>query len=282
MLRLGHMLSRRPTTVALPLPDPTLTAATGVVGLRDFRAQDSGRDEAFIAAVRPEFPNILNRVALPPEAPPNAPHVVLASTSSQLALSTTQADFQVRFYGDYLTDVGRALGYVDRKLAIVFEGFRVIDAPIASIGLIGTLNFSFAGRNDRPIDHILQTYFRPAFDPSEVQDAVARVAVRLRNTYFLNLTVSNYERRSLERPVIPGSMMRVRPWEGRIEDVGLELTIDINNNLEAREQQRDPEVTLDGLHAVTALLREVATVSGPAFAETGKLSTDRLTATSLA
>jgi hypothetical protein len=240
--------------------------------------QDAGRDEAFIAAVRSEFPNVLNRVALPPEAPPNAPHLTLASTSSQLAVSNVQADFEVRFYGDYLGDIGRALEYVERKLAVVFDAF---DAPVAIIGLIGTLNFSFAGREDRPVDHILRTHLRSPVDPAEVQDAVARIAVRLRDTYFLNLTLSNYERRSLERPLMPGSVMRVRPWEGRIDDSGLELALDVNNNLEARTQQRDPEVTRDALRAVTGLLREVARESGPAFAETGELSTERLTASSI-
>lgn len=243
--------------------------------------QDAGRDEAFIAAVRSEFSNVLNRVSLPAQAPPNAPHLTLASTSSQLAVSSVQADFEVRFYGDYLDDVDRALEYVERKLAVVFGAFEAIDAPVAAVGLIGTLHFSFTGRQDRPVDHILQTHLRTPVDPAEVQDAVARIAVRLRDTYFLNLTLSNYERRSLQRPLMSGAVMRVRPWEGRVDDFGLELAMDVNNNLEARTQERDPEVTRDALHAVIGLLREVATDSGPRFAETGELSTERLTASSM-
>jgi hypothetical protein len=266
----------------LPLPAPTLIAAHGVLGLRVFVPQDSGRDEKFIAAVRSEFPNTLNRVSLPRDAPPNAPHITLASTSSQLAVSNLQADFEVRFYGDYLDSVDRGLEYVERKLATVLAGFHAVETPVSLIGLIATLHFSFAGREDRPVDHILRTHLRTAVDPADVQDAVARVAVRLRDTYFVNLTLSNYESRSLERPLMPGSILRVRSWEGRVDDSGLELALDINNNLEAREQQRDPEVTLDGLRAVTRLLRDAATDSGPRFVETGELSTERLTASSLA
>ncbi len=266
----------------LPLHGPTLIAAHGVFGLREYRPRDGGRDAAFLAAVRSEFPNVLNHVNLPAEAPPNAPHLTLASSSSQLAVSSVQADFEVRFYGDYLNDIGRALEYVERKLAAVFVGFQAVDAPIALIGLIGTMNFSFADREDRPVDHILQTHLRTAVDPAEVQDAVARVAVRLRDTYFLNLTLSNYERRNLERPIMPGAPLRIRPWEGRVDDTGLELAIDINNNLEARAQQRDPDVTIDGIRAVTNLLRNVATASGPMFADTGELSTESLTASTMA
>lgn len=236
-----------------------------------------------MASVRSQFPNVLNHVALPPEAPPNAPHLTLASTSAQLALSAVQADFQVRFYGELLTDVAGAIEYVEHKLAAVFAGFQALDAPIAQIGLIGTLNFSFADRDERPVDHILQTHLRTTVAADDVQDAVARVAVKLRDTYFLNLTLSNYESRSLERPILPGTtMMRVRPWEGRVTDTGLELAIDVNNNLEARTHQRDPQVTIDGLHAATGLLRNLATESGRTFAETGELSIEQLTESSIA
>ena len=152
-----------PRTV--PLPPPTLTAAHGVLNLRDFVPQSAGRDERFIAAVRSEFPNTLNRVSLPQEAPPNTPHLVLASTSSQLAVSRVQADFEVRFYGDYLNDNERALQYVERKLATVMAGFEAVGSTVSMIGVIGTLRFSFAGREDRPVDHILQTHLRTASTP---------------------------------------------------------------------------------------------------------------------
>lgn len=265
----------------MPLPTPTLTRVHGVLGLRDVVVPDSARDETFIAAVRSEFANVLGRAALPPESDPSAPHMTLASTSSQLAVSRIQADFEVRFYGDYLEDIGRGLEYVERKLASVVSGFEAIGAAVSTIGLIGTLHFSYAGRQERPVDHILQTHLRTAVDPSEVQDAVARVAVRLRDTYFVNLTLSNYETRTLERPLMPG-LLRIRGWEGRVEDHGLELVLDINNNLEGRTLGRDPEVTHEAVRAVTRLLRDVATDSGPTFAETGEVSVERLTESSLA
>lgn len=49
---------------------------------------------------------------LPAEAPPQSPHLILGSSSSQLAISVAQADFEVRFYGDYLDDIARGLEYV--------------------------------------------------------------------------------------------------------------------------------------------------------------------------
>jgi hypothetical protein len=244
--------------------------------------RDPARDEAFIAAVRGEFPNLVNRTLLPAESPPFTPHIMLASTSSQLAVSSAQADFEVRFYGEYLTDIQHGLQYVERKLDTVLAGFDAAGNSVAMIGLIATLHFSFRDMEGaEPAAHILGTHLRTPVDASEVQDALARVALKLRDTYFVTLTLSNYETRVLERPIMPGlSFVRVRPWEGRVDDRGLELVIDINNNLEARAGNADPVVTAEGVRAVAGVLREIATTSGPDFAETGRLSAAALTLSS--
>jgi hypothetical protein len=266
----------------VPFPAPTFLAAHGVLQLANPAQRDPARDEAFIAAVRNEFPNVINRTLLPLEAPVLAPHITLASTSSQLAVSSAQADFEVRFYGDYLADIQRGLEYVERKLDTVLSGFHATGNPVAMIGLIATLHFSFKEmEGDGPAAHVLRTHLRTQVEPSEVQDALARVALKLRDTYFVTLTLSNYESRVLERPLMPGlSVLRIRPWEGRVDDFGLELVIDINNNLEARASEADPVVTSDGVRAVVGVLREVATSSGPDFAETGKVSAETLTLSS--
>lgn len=235
----------------------------------------------FIAAVRQEFPNVINRTFLPIETPPTTPSLTLASTSSQLALSIVQADFEVRFYGDYLTDIERALEYVERKLDAALRGLASIDVPVGTVGLIGTLHFSLPEEDESPALHILRTHLRTSVDESSVQDALARVAVRVRDTYFVTLTVSNYELRVLEQPIMPGmQLIRMRPWEGRLDDAGLELVLDINNNLEARASGNETRVTAEGIRAVTRLLREIATSTGPTFAETGSISVVDLTTSS--
>jgi hypothetical protein len=266
----------------VPLPAPTLLAAHGVLSAKDIQPRDPARDELFIATVREEFPNVLNRVFLPPEIPATQPHLTLASTSSQLAVSALQADFDVRFYGEYLSDINRGLEYVERKLATALAGFDAAGVAITSLGLLATLHFSLVDRDLDPVEHVLRTHLRTELDRSDVQDAVARVAVRVRDTYFVNLTLSNYETRTLERPILPGQqVLRVRPWEGRVEDYGLELGLDVNNNLEARSKRDDPVVTRDAIRAVSSLLREVATNTGPEYAESGSISMEQLTASSV-
>ena len=112
-----------------------------------------------------------------------------------------------------------------------------------------------------------------------MQDAQVKLALKVRETYFAGLTLNNYELRKFERPIMPGiTELRIRPWEGRVDETGLELVLDINNNLEARTKQADPEVTSEGVGAVVSLLREIATRVGPEFAETGSLSLERLEA----
>src|SRR5438876_382247 len=95
----------------------------------------------------------------------------------------------------------------------------------------------------------------PGRDEAFIAAVSARVAVKLRDTYFLTMTVSNYESRIFERPILPGmNVLQVRAWEGRLDDFGVQLMIDINNNLEIRTQEQTPVVTEEGLGAVMRLL----------------------------
>jgi len=51
--------------------------------------------------------------------------------------------------------------------------------------------------------------------------------------------------------------IRVRPWEGKVYEVGLEpLALDVNNNLEAPDESTGSRGDAKrGVHAVTQLLR---------------------------
>lgn len=264
----------------MALPAPKLTGVHGVLQLPDAAPSDPGRDSLFMEAINGEFPNTLNHQMMPADAPPQAPYLVFASSSSQLALSAAQADFEVRFYGEYLDDFGRGLEYVERKMGAVRAAYEAASLVPANVGLVST--FHFAGEDIgglRPAIHILRNLLRAEVEPDDaIQDAVAKVALRVRDTYFVNLTVSNYEERRLERPIMPGmGPIRIRPWEGTVYEVGLELGLDINNNLEAQVNRKDPVVTDEGIHAVTQLLKDVGDRIGPAFAETGQVSVDALT-----
>lgn len=235
-------------------------------------------DERFIAAARREFPNILGRQALPPEAPSQVPHLTMGGSSSQLALSAAQVDFEVRFYGDYVTDLDRGLAYVEQKIRAVLSAYQAIDVVPSMIGLVATLRF-VTDSDIEPVNHMLTNHLRPEVDGETVQDAQTKIVLKVRDTYFVGLTLGNYESRKFERPIMPGmTEIRIRPWEGEVEDSGLELTLDINNNLEARTKRADPEVTEEGIASVVSLLREIATTTGPEFAETGNLSLGQIEA----
>ena len=269
-------------TLAVPLPAPSFIATQGVLQLPKALPVDPGRDEVFISAVKAEFPNVVNRAILPPDAPPIAPHLVLTSTSSQLAVSRSQVDFQVQFYGDFRTDFEQALEYVERKLRAALDGFAAIDAPPTMLGIVASFNFSFKDvEGDGPAAHVLRTHLRTEVDPGVVQDALARVALRVRDTYFVTLTTSNYETRTWERPILPGtSFVQIPTWEGQVDDVGVQLIVDINNNLEGRVAGHAPTVTADAISAISGMLRQIAHEAGPKFAETGALSPDDVVASS--
>lgn len=270
---------KAPTLTDMALPPPQFLMAHAVLQAPYPVQRDPANDELFMAKARREFPNIMSRQMLPPEAPSQIPHLTLGGTSSQLALSSAQADFEVRFYGEYMRDLDRGLEYVEKKIQAVLSAYQAIDVVPSLIGLVGTLRFSLSDGEENAAQHLLRTHLRSGVDPETVQDAQLKLALKVRDTYFVGLTLANYEARTFERPIMPGmTELRIRPWEGEVKDTGLELTLDINNNLEARVHRADPEVTEEGVGSVVSLLREIATTAGPAFAETGTLSLEQLEA----
>jgi hypothetical protein len=266
----------------VPLPAPTLVAAQAVLGFA-YPSRDTRRDERFIQAASEAFPHVVNRVMLTPETGIQTPHLLLASTSSQLAVSALQADFQVRFYDEYIDDVERGIDYVRAKLATTLAAFEASGTEVASIGVIVTLHFKHEDGQPSPVEHLRDVHLRSDVRVEDLQDIVVRIALRLRDIYYLNITISNYETRALERPVTPAMpMVRIRPWEGRVEESGLEMALDMNNVLEARTQQADPRVTSVALDSVANVLRGVATSHGPRFLETGEISVGEIVESSQA
>jgi hypothetical protein len=267
----------------MALPPSNFAVAHAVLGFAAALSREPAETEQLTAELRSGFPNLIARPLLPPEAPLQTPHLTVASTSAQLAISAIQADFEVRFYGDYLNDLDKSLEYVERKVQAVHAALRARGITPSMIGIVGTFNFSFGLDGLAPADHILATQLNVSVDPGVVQEAVARIAVKVRDTYFVSMTLSNVEQRVFERPLMPNvTNLWVKPWEGQIRDRALALTLDINNVLEGRQLGRDPVVTEEGIGAVIRMLREVAHTSGPLFAESGTVDVESLTASSTA
>lgn len=263
----------------MDLPPPTVIAAQSAISLPRALPFSPAIDEQLIAALAAEFPNVLFRQTPLVGTPAEGPRLVVGSTSSQLVVSQDQADFQVRFYGDFPSDVNQCLAYTRNKLEAVRTAFASLEIEPAEMGLIVQTQFSFAGAEERPTDHILATHLSIDVDPAIVSDTVARVAVEVGDKYFVTLRVADYETRRLERNVMPQAIQQpivVRSWEGEVQDSGVSLTVDINNRLESRNLQRSPVITEQGIAAVISLARHSLIDTGPTFVATGKLDVGSL------
>jgi hypothetical protein len=231
-------------------------------------------DEAFMAAVRYEFPTVATRQLLPVEAPAGAPHLILQSTSSQLAVSALQTDLQVRFYGDFVDDVARCREYLSRKMGSVLQGWEAVDGHPAFIGLILTVHFPLSEDDEiSPIPHILERHVRSEVDAGVVNDAKVQLTVRVADHYFVNLTVGNYESKRLDRPILPGPMTTIviSPWEGTVDERGIELTIDVNTRLRAVVERQHHRVDQAELDATLQLAERIVRDIGASYVETGEL-----------
>ena len=100
-----------------------------------------------------------------------------------------------------------------------------------------------------------------------------RLGLKVSNTYYVSLGVNNYETRSFRQIATPATpVISIRPWEGEVTDLGIQLVIDVNNRLATR--QADPDSRLDegGMGEILDVVAAVAAECGPTFLETGQVS----------
>lgn len=254
-----------------------MVAVQGVIGIAEPIAMPASIDQAFIDAVRGEFATVVARQPVPDGAPLNLPHLMLQSTTSQLAVSAARADFQKQFYGEWAQDPEACFGYAARKLRAVLAGWDATPGQPSFVGVVLNVQFPFEGDGPTPVEQILTTMLRQQFDPSVVQDAQARVGVRLDDRHFVTLHASNYENKLLERPVLPGpQIIDVKPWEGRVEQVGVSVAIDVNNRLDAINRRADPAISVTDLDSVLGIVSNAARGAARTFVETGSYDIDAL------
>jgi hypothetical protein len=141
-----------------------------------------------------------------------------------------------------------------------------------------TLNLPFGDEEaSSPSQFIAEHHFRQEVDPNFLQDAAARISVRLNDTHFMSLAISNYETRTYQRPVFSGqALLQVRPWEGTVEARGIELTIDINNKLALINRDGDFVVDEAVVRSTIEFVRRAVQTVPEAFVENAALDLDAL------
>jgi hypothetical protein len=257
---------------------PTFQRGKVVLGLPKPGYRRPDLDDQFIRSVQNDFPVVASRQLLASEAPLQVPYLLLQSTASRLAVSAVGAEMEVAFYGEFANNYQLCREYLKRKSMAVIRGWAATTEVVPSLfGVLLTANFSFTTLGTSPVKHLLEHHLRPGIvNPSDVQDALAKIAVRVDDRYFVNAALSNFEIRQVERPLYPGQLVQVKAWEGDVVDFGISAEIDVNNRLTAFKQKTDPSVTAQEVDALLGLLDQVIE-SLPSFVETGQFALTKQT-----
>jgi hypothetical protein len=272
----GTLISEHKTArfCGMAIGSPKLSAAQVSVGVA--APVPASSDQRFIDAARGEFPTLVARQDPPAGAPASLPHLALQSTTAQLAVSSVRSDLQKQFYGEFAADFDQALGYLSRKLHVILAAWRAAGAVPSFLGAVLQVQFPFTGEGPTPTGHLLSTFLRTEVDAAAVQDAQVRISFKLADRYFLSLQPSNYESKLLERPLLPGpATLEVKPWEGVVNEVGVVLTIDINDRLRSINARADVPVEDDDLDDMLRVAKRTADASDE-FIRTGALSVEAL------
>lgn len=259
------------------LSDPKILGVQGVFELHEM-GRDQARDEQFIAAIRREFPHVQNRQMLPAEAPLQAPHLILASQSAKLSLSALSAEIEIQFYGELVTAVDNALEYAERKLNAVYDALSAVGVPTEIFGAVARIHYPRPDGDALTAPHrVLQTLTNVEIESNDLEDAGVKVALKVADTYFVHLSIENYETRKIEQAIRPGINMPIQQWRGTTDETGIELAVDVNNKWKRRRTQEETDVSAEGLAATMALIHHLALEAGPHLVETGEISVPDLT-----
>jgi|SRR5579862_2218947 len=256
----------------MALPSPTLQSARAVLNLSQPLLRRPDQDDLLIAAARPEFPIVVARQLLPVETPLTVPHLVVQSTASRAAISAIGAEFETRFYGDYETDPEKSFQYLRKKLHGLLTALQAVDATPSFAGVITVSHLNFAEQDLEPARYLAEKFLQRPPDVSAIQDTSVRLAMRYEDEYFISVTVANYEIKSLMRPVFGAQqLIQIRPWDGKIEETGIEIAVDVNNRLAAQTTQRDPEVRGDELDTLLTVVERVTDYAPRTYVDTTQL-----------
>jgi hypothetical protein len=257
------------------LSDPVFESARVVFRLPHASLRRPDEDDRFIQAVRGAFPILATRQALPMDV--NAPYIQLQSTASRLALSSGGSEFGVNFYADFGQDIARCFAYVRDKTIATLRGWEAVGVPPTFVGIICVLNYPFGQDKAEPAAYLLSRHTKYDVDAALVQDAFVRVALKIEEHYYLSLGLAVYERRAIERAVVLGQQVQVKPWEGEVDVTGIELTVDVNDRLYALANREEPTVDDAEVEAVLGLAEAAVARAGSSYIESARLDVDELT-----
>lgn len=233
--------------------------------------REPSRDNAIIQTLESEFPNVISRPI--GQSAPNVP-LVLASGSAQLSIGPAQAEFGVGFYGEYVTSLEGVIRYLRTKLGSVLSTLNGVDVHVLTAGVILVAQYPFAeGSTEQVLRHLLETQIRTDVPVDDVVDVQVRLGLKVRDTHYVSLGVSNYESRSFRQMATPAMpVISIRPWEGEVTERGVQLVVDVNNRLAARQADADRLLDEGAMGEILDVAAVVAEESGPAFLETGLVS----------
>ena len=212
---------------------------------------------------------------------PNAP-LVLASKSSQLSIGPGQAEFGVGFFGGHLRSLEGAMGYLRKKLGTLLSTLNGVDAHVLTAGVVLVVQFPFdAGTSSEDVlRQLLESQIRGDVPVDDVADVQVRLGLKVSDTYYVSLMVNNYESRSFQQIATPASpVISIRPWEGDVTELGIQLVIDVNNRLAVRQAESDTALDEGQLSEILDVVAAVAAGAGPEFVHTGRISSADIEAT---
>jgi hypothetical protein len=254
-LQISCPLDAAPTLMTIPLLNIESAHLVLTVPVDELLPRTDKLVDDLTGALKGEFEGRLEP-QVPPGAPAEIPYIMFQKDASNIAFSSIQLDYEVRFRGGHRNSFTDCHDYMAKKSARLLETWMRVGARPVWEGLAVTLKASTFNAPDdlAPLHHISETLLRPELEDDLLHDASVNFGFRIQDRYFATFVVAEYEAKQVERNIAPGAPMTpIRPWDAELSDRGLQLSVEVNNRYGALLEKRHMRVNESDLRAMNDL-----------------------------
>ncbi len=229
------------------------------------------------AALKGEFHASL-APGVPEGAPLEIPYVMFQGNNAQFTFSPIQLDYQAIFTGAYRKDYGQAKDFTAKKATRFLAAWERVGAhPVWESVAVSLQTSTLALDELAPLHHISETLLHPDASDDMLHDVNINFRLRVLNRYNVRIGVAEYERKNVEQTIRPGVAPRpVRPWDAKLEDRGLDLTVEVDNRYGALVEEKHTRVTESELRFMNDLTWHVVEHVAVPLVQEGVLNTETL------
>lgn len=171
-------------------------------------------------------------IPVPDELDPQVPRLIFQSNGghSQIVVSQVSVTLNVKYDGDYTTDAGKRLAYLQERVPLVYDLCQIAKAQPAFTGLTARVQLLSDATYVATLDQLV-SILGISNTPADLNEVTVRLSSVVENRFFDNITIQSYREWATDSAV-PVQRLSAAGAQSH----GVELVHDFNDRYAYNEQ----------------------------------------------